>query len=130
MFNTSSIRHVQSRTAFIVLVLLLAIFKLPLTASAETLTRLVLDPQNKTIAGAQVRLFDRTSVVCQKQRNSQETVWVELSKDSVTNSASSISYMRSKERSHSLQMYSKIGMSTSSPERRGLVDLLYFRIIR
>jgi iron complex outermembrane receptor protein len=61
MFITSSNRHVQSRTAFIVLVLLLAIFKLPIAVSAETLTGQVLDPQNKTIAGAQVRLFDRTS---------------------------------------------------------------------
>ncbi|HET9131039.1 MAG TPA: carboxypeptidase regulatory-like domain-containing protein, partial [Terriglobia bacterium] len=54
-------RRVQSRTTFIVLVLLLAIFNLPRSLNAETLTGQVLDPQSKTIAGAQVRLFDRTS---------------------------------------------------------------------
>jgi len=51
-------RLIQFRTAFIVLVLLLAAFQLPLSLSAETLTGQVLDPQSKAIAGAQVRLFD------------------------------------------------------------------------
>jgi outer membrane receptor protein involved in Fe transport len=41
--------------------LLFAVFKLPLSLSAESLTGEVLDPQSKTIAGAQVRLYDRNS---------------------------------------------------------------------
>ena len=59
MFIKLSDRLISFRTAFIVLVLMLVAFRFPLTLSAETLTGQVLDPQNKTIAGAEVRLFDR-----------------------------------------------------------------------
>jgi vitamin B12 transporter len=75
MFIKLSDRLVQSRSAFIVLALLLAAFQLPLSLSAETLTGQVLDPQSKAIAGAQVRLYDRISGELRSTKTAEDGIY-------------------------------------------------------